>query len=91
MIYLTYRNIFVRYQIFIYVQHSRKFPEFVIPHVSGHAYTTFFFSGIKGWNSLPSDIKEIKSTNLNSSVKKKNEFSSATYGGWYILLLLILT
>ena len=38
---------------------------FVVPHVSGHASTTFFFNGIKDWNSLPSDIKRVKlSTDL---------------------------
>ena len=34
---------------------------FVVPSVSGVAATTFFYSAIKDWNSLPLDIKQ-KST-----------------------------
>ena len=31
---------------------------FVVPSVSGVAATTFNYSGIKDWNSLPSDVKQ---------------------------------
>ena len=30
----------------------------VIPSASGVAATTFYYSGIKDWNSLPSDVKQ---------------------------------
>ena len=43
---------------------------FVVPHVFGHASTTFFFNGIKDWNSLPSDIKRVETFNrFKTSVK----------------------
>ena len=31
---------------------------FVVPCVSGVAGTTFYYSGAKDWNSLPSDVKQ---------------------------------
>ena len=34
---------------------------FIVPSVSGVAATAFYFSGIKDWNALPSDVKQ-KST-----------------------------
>ena len=44
---------------------------FVVPHVSGHASTTFFFSGIKDWNYLPSDNKRVETFNrFKTSVKR---------------------
>ena len=36
---------------------------FVIPSVSGAAATTFYYSGIKDWNSLPLDVKQKRSFN----------------------------
>ena len=44
---------------------------FVVPHESGHASTTFFFNGIKDWNSLPPDIKRVHNFNrFKTSVKR---------------------
>ena len=44
---------------------------FVVPHVPGHASTTFFFNGIKDWNSLPYDIKRVETFNrFKTSVKR---------------------
>ena len=44
---------------------------FAVPHVSGHASTTFFFNGIKEWKSLPSDIKRVETFNrFKTSVKR---------------------
>ena len=31
---------------------------FIVPSVNGVAATTFYYSGIKDWNSLPSDVKQ---------------------------------
>ena len=31
---------------------------FIVPSVYGVAATTFYYSGIKDWNSLPSDVKQ---------------------------------
>ena len=31
---------------------------FIVPSVNGVAPTTFYYSGIKDWNSLPSDVKQ---------------------------------
>ena len=31
---------------------------FIVPSVNGVAATTFYCSGIKDWNSLPSDVKQ---------------------------------
>ena len=31
---------------------------FIVPSVSGVTATTFYYSGIKDWNSLPSDVKQ---------------------------------
>ena len=44
---------------------------FIVPRVSNQALTTFFFNGIKDWNSLPSEIKSCVSFNVfKTSVKK---------------------
>ena len=45
----------------IYVHHhfTRGSTEnFIVPSVNGVAATTFYYSGIKDWNSLPSDVKQ---------------------------------
>ena len=31
---------------------------FIVPSVNGVAATTFYYSGVKDWNSLPSDVKQ---------------------------------
>ena len=31
---------------------------FIVPSVNGVAATTFYYSGIKDWNSLPSNVKQ---------------------------------
>ena len=50
---------------------------FVVPWVSSQAFTTFFFNGIKDWNSLPSDIKRDGNFNrFKTSVK--------SYGIWIL-------
>ena len=70
LVHPTYRNIFVRYQIFICYNIRGSSENFVVQRVSGHASTTFFFNGIKDWNSLPSDIKRVETFNrLKTSVK----------------------
>ena len=44
---------------------------FSVPRVSNQALSTFFFNGIKDWNSLPSEIKSCVSFNMfKTSVKK---------------------
>ena len=36
----------------------RSTENFIVPSVNGDAATTFYYSGIKDWNSLPSNVKQ---------------------------------
>lgn len=45
---------------------------FVVPRVSGQASTTFFFNGIKDWNSLPSEIKSCGNFNSFKTLVKRH-------------------
>ena len=44
---------------------------FIVPSVNGVAATTFYFSGNKDWNSLPSDIKQKCTFNGFESAARK--------------------
>jgi len=50
-----------------YNTRSKKF-NFFVPHVTGATAKTFFYNGLKLWNSLPPDLKSIE--NLDSFKRK---------------------
>ena len=43
---------------------------FVVPSVSGVAATTFYYSAIKDWNSLPSEVKIRTITTVSRVLQK---------------------
>ena len=58
---------------------------FFVPPVKGQQFHTFYYNGIKDWNSLPVSIKSIKNTEAfksrvktilseNSSAESRNDF-----------------
>ena len=50
---------------------------FFLPRVKKQAINTFFYSGIKDWNSLPTSIKQIQNINTFKDHVKKNLESKA--------------
>ena len=50
---------------------------FFLPRVKKQAINTFFYSGIKDWNSLPTSIKQIQNINTFKDHVKKNLVSKA--------------
>ena len=51
-------NISSKFLMFIIITLELVLKNFIILSVSGVAATTFYYSGIKDWNSLPSDVKQ---------------------------------
>ena len=45
---------------------------FFLPRVQGNCTNTFFYSGIKAWNSLPAEIKQIQNENTFKDKVKRN-------------------
>ena len=45
---------------------------FFLPRVQKQAVNTFFYSGIKDWNSLPANIKQIENVDTFKDHVKKN-------------------
>ena len=43
---------------------------FIVPSVNGVAATAFYYSGIKDWNSLPSDVKQKRTFNSFKSAAR---------------------
>ena len=52
---------------------------FIVPSVNGVAATTFYESGIKDWNSLPSDVKQIWTFNSFKSTARQYLLVILTY------------
>ena len=45
---------------------------FFLPRIKGQGSNTFYFSGIKNWNSLPARIKEIQNFKVFKDKVKRN-------------------
>ena len=45
---------------------------FFIPRVKGNCTNTFFYSGIKAWNSLPTEIKQIQNEGTFKDKVRRN-------------------
>ena len=56
-----------------------SFHNFFVPRVNNQATNTFFFSGIKDWNLLPSNIKQIQTLDMFKEKVKCNILLEARY------------